>query len=273
MKSRTYALLEFRAEDRRNSAAMLRVLIFLISLGARAIRAMCRRRDDLVMENLVLRQQVTAPKKERPRPLLEDVDRAFWVALLASWPSWASRLVIVHADTVARWNRDRLRRHWAKISQRRNPGRPRVDAEIRRHLGPQRGLQLRGGRVHQIHGHEACSHLLSHSVAERNRGALDRQLPSRSPRARRFTQRAPSRPARARIHQAITTKTVATWVSARIRRTREPSRHVLHPRPESWLYHALVGCTIATSGGTPRKAHFVTARRLAEAIASTVSVA
>ena len=70
---------------------MLRVLIFLVSLGARAIRAMCRRRADLVIENLALRQQVTALKKERPRPPLEDTDRAFWVALRSSWPAWASR--------------------------------------------------------------------------------------------------------------------------------------------------------------------------------------
>ena len=44
---------------------MLRVLIFVVSLGARALRAMCRRRADLVIENLALRQQVTALKKER----------------------------------------------------------------------------------------------------------------------------------------------------------------------------------------------------------------
>lgn len=111
---------------------MLRVLIFLVSLGTRAIRTMCRRRADLVIENLALRQQVTALKKKRPRPPLEDTDRAFWVSLRASWPGWASRLLVVNADTVARWNRDRFRRYWAKISQRRHPGRPRVDAEIRR---------------------------------------------------------------------------------------------------------------------------------------------
>jgi len=34
---------------------MLRVLIFLVSLGARALRAIYRRRADFVMENLVLR--------------------------------------------------------------------------------------------------------------------------------------------------------------------------------------------------------------------------
>jgi hypothetical protein len=81
---------------------MLQILIFIVSLGARAIRTMCRRRADLVLENLALRQQMTAFKKERPRPPLEDVDRAFWVALRQSWPAWASHLVIVKADTVAR---------------------------------------------------------------------------------------------------------------------------------------------------------------------------
>ena len=60
---------------------MLRLLIFVVSLCARALRAMCRRRADLVIENLALRQQVTALKKERHRPPLDDTDRALWVAL------------------------------------------------------------------------------------------------------------------------------------------------------------------------------------------------
>ena len=45
---------------------MLDVVVFLVSLGVRVIRAMCRRRADLVLENVALRQQVTALKKERP---------------------------------------------------------------------------------------------------------------------------------------------------------------------------------------------------------------
>ena len=52
---------------------MLNVVVFLVSLGVRAIRAMCRRRADLVLENVALRQQVTALKKERPRPPLDDL--------------------------------------------------------------------------------------------------------------------------------------------------------------------------------------------------------
>ena len=112
--------LRSRSWEHKLRGAMLRVLVFLVSLGTRALQGVCRRRANLVMENLALRQQVTALKKERPHTALDDVDRAFWVALRASWPSWASRLVIVNADTVARWHRDRFRRYWAK--DRKNQG-------------------------------------------------------------------------------------------------------------------------------------------------------
>ncbi len=118
---------------RANSAAMLRLLLFLITLSVRTLRALFRSREELLIENLALRQQVMALKKERPRPVLDEFDRAFWVALRASWPGWASRLVIVDPDTVAKWYRDRFRRYWAKISQhKQRPGRPRIDVEIRR---------------------------------------------------------------------------------------------------------------------------------------------
>jgi hypothetical protein len=116
-----------------NSVAMLRLLMFFMILGFRALRAIFRTRELLLIENLALRQQVAALKKERPRPVLYDLDRAFWVALRAAWPGWATRLVIVDPDTVDRWNRDRFRRYWAQLSQQKQgPGRPRVDAEIRR---------------------------------------------------------------------------------------------------------------------------------------------
>ncbi len=83
-----------------------------------------------MIENLTLRRQVAALKQQRPRPALYGTDLAFWVALRGSWPGWTSRLVVVNADTVARWNRDRFRRYWTKISQRHHPDRPRVDPEI-----------------------------------------------------------------------------------------------------------------------------------------------
>ena len=112
---------------------MLSPIVFLITLGVRILRTLFRTREELLIENLALRQQVIALKKKRPRPVLDDMDRAFWVALRAAWPGWTSRLFIVHPDTVAKWHRDRFRRYWAKISPHK-PGRPRVDAEIRRNV-------------------------------------------------------------------------------------------------------------------------------------------
>jgi putative transposase len=128
---------------------MLRLLMFLMTLSVRVLRAVFRTREELLIENLALRQQVAAPKKERPRPVLDDLDRAFRVALRAAWPGWASRLVIVNPDTVARWQRDRFRRHWAKIFRQKGPGRPRVDAEIRRLI---RTMARDGWGAPRIHG-------------------------------------------------------------------------------------------------------------------------
>ncbi len=133
-----------------NSLAMLRLLMFLMTLSARALRALFRTREELLIENLALRQQVAALKKERPRPVLDDLDRAFWVALRSAWPGWATRLVIVNPDTVAKWNRDRFRRYRAKLSQQKQgPGLPQVDAEIRRLI---RTMAQDGWGAPRIHG-------------------------------------------------------------------------------------------------------------------------
>ena len=110
---------------------MARLLVFVISFTVRVLRAVIRSRADLVIENVALRQQVATLLKQRRRPTLDNADRAFWVALRAAWPRWTNTLVIVKTDTVAKWHRDRFRRHWAMISQQRHPGRPRIDATIR----------------------------------------------------------------------------------------------------------------------------------------------
>jgi len=52
-----------------NSAAMLRLLVFLLTLGVHALRPIFRRREVFLIENLALRQQVIALKKKRPRPV------------------------------------------------------------------------------------------------------------------------------------------------------------------------------------------------------------
>ena len=68
--------------------------------------------------------------KRRPRPPLDNADRAFWVAMRGAWRNWAQLLLIVEPDTVVKWHRELFRRYWTRLS-RRGPGRPRVDREIR----------------------------------------------------------------------------------------------------------------------------------------------
>jgi putative transposase len=111
---------------------MWNALIFVLTLLVRLLRAACKSREDLILENLALRQQVTALKLGSPRPKLHDTHRAFRVGLRKTWSGWTSRLVIVEPETVMDWHRRRFRRYWARISQRRGrPGRPALEAEIR----------------------------------------------------------------------------------------------------------------------------------------------
>ena len=94
--------------------------IGLISAGHRAI----------VLENLALRQQLAVLTRTKKRPQLRSTDRLFWVLLAKGWRDWRSALIIVQPDTVVRWHRQWLRRHWTRLSQRRSPGRPSTSSAI-----------------------------------------------------------------------------------------------------------------------------------------------
>ena len=67
---------------------MWNAFIFLLTLLVRLLRAACRSRNELILENLGLRQQVTGLKLQNGRPRLHDADRAFWVALRSAWSGW-----------------------------------------------------------------------------------------------------------------------------------------------------------------------------------------
>jgi hypothetical protein len=61
-------------------------------------------------------------------------DRLFWVGLSGLWRNWRGPLLYVQADTVVRWQRERFRKFWARLSRvgRRRGGRPATAVEIRR---------------------------------------------------------------------------------------------------------------------------------------------
>jgi transposase InsO family protein len=60
------------------------------------------------------------------------LDRLFWVGLSHVWDGWRQALDFVQPDTVIRWQRERFRRYWARLSQQGGrPRRPAVADPIR----------------------------------------------------------------------------------------------------------------------------------------------
>ena len=131
----------------------------------------------LAVENAALRLQLDAFRRKRQRPILTSFDRLFWVALSLLWKSWRSPLIYVRADTVVRWQRERFRRFWARLS-RRNPrrrGRPATAVEMRRLI---EGMAAANPlwRAPRIHGE---LQMLGIEISERTVSRLLRQLPRR----------------------------------------------------------------------------------------------
>jgi hypothetical protein len=67
---------------------------------------------DVVLENLALRQQLSIYQRKQKRPRLTGGDRWFWMTVSGDVEELAAALLIVHPDTVVRWQRERFRRHW-----------------------------------------------------------------------------------------------------------------------------------------------------------------
>src|ERR1022692_4761002 len=76
-----------------------------------------RSRGNLVLENLVLRQQLAVLKRRRPRPRLALVDKLFWVTVSRFWSGWKEALIVVTPETVVRWHRAGFRMYWRLISR------------------------------------------------------------------------------------------------------------------------------------------------------------
>ncbi len=103
----------------------------IIAIVVRSLSSSLRSRSELVLENMVLRQQLAAFKARGRTPHIRAADRAFWVLLRRLWARWADALVIVKPNTVVRWHRAGFRLYWRWISRRKRTGRRPVSKEIR----------------------------------------------------------------------------------------------------------------------------------------------
>jgi len=93
------------------------------------LRVLVSRRE-LVLENMMLRQQLAVLRRKLPRARLRPGDRRFWLLVRRLWGRWSELLVLVRPQTVVRWHRAGFRWWWRWKSARR-AGRPPKDATLR----------------------------------------------------------------------------------------------------------------------------------------------
>jgi putative transposase len=87
---------------------------------------------DLVVENLVLRQQLAVLKRRHPKPKLTRFDRLFWIAARQLWAGWKRSLILVTPETIARWHRSGFQVYRRLLSKVNKPlGRKRIPNELR----------------------------------------------------------------------------------------------------------------------------------------------
>ncbi len=108
------------------------MLVFFLSIF-RLVRLLMSGNGAVAMENTALRLQLAAFQRKRKRPVLTSFDQLFWVGLSLIWNGWRAALVYVQPDTVIRWQRERFRKFWARLSRvnRGRRGRPATAVEIR----------------------------------------------------------------------------------------------------------------------------------------------
>jgi putative transposase len=87
------------------------------------------RKSELMLENMLLRQQLIVLKRQVKRPALTWRSRALFVLLASKLRTWKGTLVIVQPDALLRWHRKLFRRVWRRKSKpkRQSGRRPLTD--------------------------------------------------------------------------------------------------------------------------------------------------
>lgn len=93
-----------------------------------AVLDLCRSKQQLMLENALLRQQLIVLRRQVNRPQLSNADRALLVILARRLRVWKSALFIVQPDTLLRWHKQGFRLFWKRRS-RTDCRQPRVPAE------------------------------------------------------------------------------------------------------------------------------------------------
>jgi hypothetical protein len=80
-----YEFNNFSEDDLDRPSGINLVMFHLLRLLFGSFQRLVRSRSDLLLENLVLRQQLLTLQRRNPRPKLSQFDRTFWVAVRLLW--------------------------------------------------------------------------------------------------------------------------------------------------------------------------------------------
>jgi hypothetical protein len=142
--------------------AMLDVLWLFLT----AVQAAMRPRQDLVLENLLLRHQLamlTRPTRRRSHARLRPWDKLVWILARRFCADWREHLAIVTPETVVRWHRQGWSLFW-RWKSRSHGGRPHLNPEVRDLIA----TMSRDNRLWVPNGSEAsCSSWASWSAIAR----------------------------------------------------------------------------------------------------------
>jgi putative transposase len=153
---------------------------FRLSFGV--IVRLFRRRGSLVLENLVLRQQVSVLKRKKRRPRLTGMDRWFWVAVSRMRSGWKASLPVVKPETVVEWHRRGFRLYWRCKSKAKQIGRTPISKDLQQLVFRMASENPTWGAP-RIHGELK---MLGFDVAERIISRWMQRQPRKTDRAQRW---------------------------------------------------------------------------------------
>ncbi len=112
------------------------------SLAAGAVLDLCRSKQQLLLENALLRQQLIVLRRQVNRPQFTKADRAILVVLASRLRTWKSALFAVQPDTLLQWHRKGFRLFWKRKSKTasRQPKIPIETVELIRQMAQENRL-------------------------------------------------------------------------------------------------------------------------------------
>ncbi len=87
-------------------------------------------RQQLILENILLRQQLSILQRNTKKPRLKISDRALFVLISMFLNNRRQTITIVKPDTVIRWHRKGFKLFWRLKSRHGKSGRKRIDPEV-----------------------------------------------------------------------------------------------------------------------------------------------